>query len=153
MKKFRYRLQALLKAKEYIEKQKQKEHAAALQEVYDQELTLKQMAKGKKDILSRQRRGMTGSLSVAEMLIYTRHILKLKRDMLAGEELLNVLKKDEEERRRFLLEASKERKIYEKLKERRHEQFTKAVQLQATKENDETALNSFRLGVKGAKYL
>jgi flagellar FliJ protein len=145
MKKFKYRLQALLKAREHIEKERQKQHAAALHQVYNQQQTLSRIAQDKQDTLSGQRRVMTGSVSVAELLVYTRHILKLKREILAGRELLNVLQKDEGEKRRFLLEASKERKIYEKLKERQQEQFNYAVEQHATKENDEAALNSFRL--------
>ncbi len=145
MKKFKYRLQTLLKAREQLEKERQKQHAAALHQVYNQQQTLRQIAKDKQDTFSGQRRGMTGSVSVAEMLVYTRHILKLKREMLAGRELLNILKKDEGEKRRSLMEASKEHKIYEKLKERQQEQFNYAVEQHATKENDEAALNSFRL--------
>jgi flagellar export protein FliJ len=87
---------------------------------------------------------MAGSLSLAEMLVYTRYIFKLKRDMLTGGEMLNALKKSEDEKRQLLVEASKERKIYQKLKERRREQFDHDVNMQSNKENDETALNSFR---------
>lgn len=145
MKKFKYRLQSLLKVKEHIEKEKQKDHALALQQVYNQEQSLRGISQEKKNTLTQQRRGMTESLSVAEMLIYTRYILKLKREMLAGGEMLNAFKKSEVEKCQLLLEASKERKIYQKLKERRQEQFNHDVNVQTTKENDETALNSFRL--------
>ncbi len=145
MKKFKYRLEALLKAKEHIEKEKQKRHAAALQQVHNQQQALNRIEGHKVTTLSGQRRGMTGSMSMAEMLVYCRYILKLKRDMLAGGELLKALKKTEREERHSLVQASKERKVYEKLKERRREQFNNDVRLQTTKENDEIALNSFRL--------
>lgn len=145
MKKFKYRLEALLRAKEHIEKEKQKQHAAALQQVYNQQRDLKRIDRHKGMTLSKQRRGMIGSMSIAEMLVYSRYILRLKRDVLAGSELLKALKETEQGKRQSLVEASKERKVYEKLKERRREQFNKNVQLQSTKENDEIALNSFRL--------
>jgi flagellar FliJ protein len=145
MKKFKYRLETLLKAKEHIEKEKQKQHAAALQQVHNQQQDLKRIDQHRGTTLSQQRHGMTGSMSVAEMLVYCRYILKLKRDMLAGSELLNALQETEQGKRQTLVEASKERKVYEKLKERRHEQFNNDVRLQTTKENDEIALNSFRL--------
>jgi len=145
MKKFKYRLEALLKAKEHIEKERQKQHAAALQQVNNQQQDMERIDQHRSTTLSQQRRGMTGSMSVAEMLVYCRYILKLKRDILAGGELLNALKETEQEKRQTLVKASKERKVYEKLKERRHEQFNNDVRLQTTKENDEIALNSFRL--------
>jgi flagellar FliJ protein len=145
MKKFKYRLEALLKAKEHIEKEKQKQHATALQQVHNQQQSLKRIDRYRKSTLYQQRRGMTGSMSVAEMLVYCRYILKLKRDTLAGGELLKALKETEQKKRQSLVEASKERKVYEKLKERRREQFNNDVSLQTTKENDEIALNSFRL--------
>ena len=124
---------------------KQKQPAAALQQVHNQQQDLKRIDQHRGTTLSQQRRGMTGSMSVAEMLVYCRYILKLKRDMLAGGELLNALKETEQEKRQTLVKASKERKVHEKLKERRREQFNNDVRLQTTKENDEIALNSFRL--------
>jgi len=144
VKKFKYRLEDLLKAKEYIEKEKQKQHAAALQQVYNQQQDLNQIDQDKQTTLSRQRQGMTGSMSIAEMLVYSRYILKLKRDILAGGELLKVLNKAEQEKRQSLVKASKERKVYEKLKERRREQYENDVRVQITKENDEIAINSYR---------
>jgi flagellar FliJ protein len=145
MKKFRYRLQALLKVKEHVEKERQKEHAQALQKVYNRERALNQILKDKNEKLERQRSRMEAGLSVAEMLVYIRHMLKLKRDLLAEKELLNVLRKDADGKRENLLNASKERKIHQKLKERRQEQHNEDVLRQTTKENDEIALNSFRL--------
>lgn len=145
MKKFKYRLEALLRAKEQIEKERQKQHATALQQVYNQQQDLKRIDQSTSTTISQQRRGMTGSMSVAEMLVYCRYILKLKRDMLAGGELLKALEETEQKKRQSLVKASKERKVYEKLKERRREQFNDDVRSQTTKENDEIALNSFRL--------
>jgi flagellar FliJ protein len=148
MKKFRYRLQALLKVKEHVERERQKEHAQALQKVYNREQALNDILNDKEETLERQRRRMTAGLSIAEMLVYARHMLKLKRDLLAEKELLNVLRKDADGKRDILLKASKERKIHEKLKERRQEQHNNFVEQNTTKENDEIALNSFRLGDK-----
>jgi flagellar FliJ protein len=151
MKKFRYRLQALLKVKEHVEKERQKEHAQALKKVHSREQALREILNDKDEKLERQRGRMQAGLSVAEMLVYIRHMLKLKRDLLAEKELLNVLRKDADGKREILLNASKERKIQQKLKERRQEQHDEAVLRQTTKENDEIALNSFRLRVNGTK--
>ncbi|MFQ6009288.1 MAG: flagellar export protein FliJ [Candidatus Zixiibacteriota bacterium] len=152
MKKFRYRLQALLKVKEHIEKERQKEHGEALKKVHNREQELKQILRDKEKTLAQQRERIMTGLSVAEMLVYGRHLLKLKRDLLTEKELLGVLRKDAENKREALLNATKERKIYQKLKERRQQQHNEAVLQQTTNENDEIALNSFRLPVKGTKH-
>ena len=85
------------------------------------------------------------------MLVYVRHILKRKRELLAQKVLLNVLRQDADGEKGNLLNASKERKIQQKLKERRQEQHDEDALRQTTKENDEIALNSFRLRVNGTK--
>ena len=145
MKKFRYRLQALLKVKQHIEKERQRDHAAALREVLGQEGRLGTIADSRQQALGGQRRRLSGSISVAEMLVFSRYLVRLKRDMLAGRELLKGLKKSEQIQRQCLLEASRERKKYEKLRERQQERFNDNVRRIETRENDDIALDSHRL--------
>ena len=145
MKKFRYRLQALLKVKEHIEKERQKEHAVALQHVHNQQDRLKHLADEKTSTVEKQRRSMSGRLSVAEMLVFGRYLLNLKKEQVAEEEILKAARKVEAGKRDKLLEATKERKIYDKHKEKQLEKFGEEVRLQETKETDETAGNSHRL--------
>ena len=94
MKKFKYRLQALLRAKEHIEKERQKNHAVALQKVYNQADELDQIDNSRQENLLAQRSQMKHDFSVAEMLIYSRYLAKLKRQELAGNELLHHLEGD-----------------------------------------------------------
>ncbi|MDH4156005.1 MAG: flagellar export protein FliJ [candidate division Zixibacteria bacterium] len=144
MKKFRYRLQTLLRVKEHIEREKQKEHAGALSQVHLQRQQLSQIGRSKEAALSDQRASMLEQLSVAEMLIYSRYLVKLKKDMLSGSELLKVLQQRAEKKRQALLEATKQKKIYEKLKERQQENFNRDVLRLETKENDEVAIRGHR---------
>jgi flagellar export protein FliJ len=58
--------------------------------------------------------------------------------------LLRGLEKEADKRREKLVEASKERKIYEKLKEKQIAKFTKEVERLENKAVDETATNGFR---------
>jgi len=145
MKKFRYRLQALLKVKEHIEKEKQKDHAVALQHVHNQQDRIEKLGDDKTTTVERQRRAMTGSLSVAEMLVFGRYLLNLKKQQVAEEEILNAARKVEAGKREKLLQATKDRKIYDKHQEKQFEKYDKEVRLQETKESDETAGNSHRL--------
>lgn len=145
MKKFKYRLEALLKMKEHFEKEKQKEHALSLQRVQTQENNLSALESEKNQNLIRLKNKLNGSLSVAEMLVYGRYLIKLKRNSFSGEQMLDALQKQEEGKRSKLLEATKEKKIQEKLKEKQHEIYIDDLKLLENNENDEIAGNSFRL--------
>ena len=139
MKKFKYRLQTLLNIKEHREREKQKEHASAMQKIYSQVDRLKMIEDYKQNMFNSQRYKMTSSISIAEMLIYSRYLLKLKRDRLTGKEFLRVLEKNAEEKRQDLVEASKQRQIYEKLEEKQKEKYDAEVRLAMTKDSDEIA--------------
>jgi flagellar FliJ protein len=144
MKKFKYRMEALLRVKEHIERERQKEHALALHKALDQERRLGRLERSKAETLTGQRDRMAGSISVAEMLVFTRYLIRLKKEKLSGVAMLNALSKDVEKKRQALLAATKEKKIHEKLKEKKLGKFNKEVQLLETKENDEAALRSHR---------
>jgi len=151
MKKFKYRLETLLKVKENIEKQKQKDLAAAASKVMEQKEVLKDINHKNAAALDKKRKSNKGNIIVSEMLIYSRYFLKLKRDNIAGLELLRVMSRAQEEKRKALLEASKVKNIYEKLKDRHQEEFNKKVEEILRKDSDETGLNVFRLKNNQAK--
>jgi flagellar FliJ protein len=140
MKKFKYRLQALLRVKEHIEKERQKVHAGALQKVRRQTDELDRIDGSRQANLSAQRRQMTQHVSVAEMLIYSRYLARLKREQLASTELLNVLEGEAEEKRTELVAASRDRRVLEKLKEKQSAKHHAEIEQALTKENDEIAL-------------
>ncbi|MEW6413030.1 MAG: flagellar FliJ family protein [Candidatus Zixiibacteriota bacterium] len=151
MKKFRYRLHALLKVKEHIEKERQKKLAFTLQRVQEQELKLTEIDGFSETTRDRQRESATGTFSVAEMLVISRYLFKLKRDSLLGQEFLKALKKEEDARRGELLEATRERKKYEKLKERQQEDHNQHIEMVLAKESDETGITTYRRKNSGAK--
>ena len=72
-------------------------------------------------------------------------MIKLKRNSFSGEQMLGALRKQEEGKRSELLEATKEKKIQEKLKEKQHEIYIDDLKLLENNENDEIAGNNFRL--------
>lgn len=144
MKKFKYRLEPLLKMRDHIEKERQKQLAAATKRVRDQEGSLESISNQREATFDKQRAIMNQPFSVAEALVVSRYILRLKRDRITGEEMLKALKADEDKKRRILLEASRERKKYEKLKERLHEKHDKEMDRLIAKDSDEMSINSFR---------
>ncbi len=149
MKNFRYRLEALLKVREHIERERQKQLAISTQKVLDQSKELTQIDQHRLATMDDQRARSLRPFSVAEMLVVSRYLQKLKRETLVGQEMLKVLRKDEEAKRKQLLEAARERKKYEKLKERQRDRFMKEFEKAAAKESDEIAITTFRYKRKG----
>ncbi|RKX29915.1 MAG: flagellar export protein FliJ [Candidatus Zixiibacteriota bacterium] len=148
MKKFKFRLQTLLRVKEHIEKQHQKELAEATQQVLRQVKELEAISHKSENTLEAKRQKQTNNVSVAELLVYSRYLLKLRRDNLAGRELMSALQTNERKKRKKLLEASREKKVYEKLKEHDQERFNNDAEAMAHKEADEIGLNIYRLRQK-----
>ena len=143
MKKFKYRFEPLLKVKSEIEKQKQKEFAQVKQKVNSQTQKIQQVDKNFDNSLNKQRQVQKNKISVAEMLVYGRYFVKLKRENITNNEILKALDADLEKKRKSLVESTTEKKKYEKLKEnllvRHKSDFTKAE----TKDNDEIASNNY----------
>lgn len=143
MKKFRYRLEPVLKMKAHVEKQRQKEHAVALQQVYLQQEKLESITAERRQTCELQRTRMTGTLRPHQLLSASRYLVKLKRDTITGSELLRGLEREAETRRVRLVEATKQKKIHEKLKEKLQQKFVAAFEDHEKKELDEIAVNGY----------
>ena len=98
MKKFRFRLEPLLKLKAYREKEEQKVHAAAFQKVSSQEGMLANINTDRLNNQSNLRAFLTGCLDLSRLSGYARYFVKLRKDEYIGREMLKVLQKDAEEK-------------------------------------------------------
>ncbi len=144
VKRFRYRLEPLLKIRQHREKERQKEHAAAIQQVLKQKLELTAIDRCRLDTLDHQRLQQVGKFSIADALVCSRYLVKLKRERMAGNGLLHGLEKEAEKKRRKLVDAARERKIYEMLKDKQQLRHRQAIEKQEQKELDEVAIVAFR---------
>lgn len=143
MKKFRYRLEPILKIRHHTEKQRQKDHAAALQQVYRQKEHLSELDTERERTFEFQRSQLEGPIRTHQLLAASRYLVRLKRDTMTGTELLKGLERETERKRLLLVQASKERKIYEKLRERQQAKFNQEVEQHDRKELDELAVVTF----------
>jgi flagellar FliJ protein len=146
MKKFKFRLQTLLKIREQAEKDRQKAHAAALNQVHNQEDRLGGIRDESSRTTADQQTRMVGRIRPNQMSGWARYVQKLRRDTIMGTELLSALEKGAEEKRLELVDASKQRKIFENLRDRLREHHDKDVEARAIKENDEISLGVYRQG-------
>lgn len=143
MKRFRYRLEPVLKIKEHREKERQKEHAAAIQQVINQQAALEQIEARKQQTLEQERPHLTGSLKPQLLMSASRYLVKLKRDTLLGKELLRGLETEAERRRQRLVEAAREKKTYEKHKDQLERRFAESMEQKEAKMLDEIAIIRF----------
>jgi flagellar FliJ protein len=151
MKKFRFRLESVQKIKAHVEKERQKEHAVAVHRAQAQKEHLSRLEATRLGAMEHQRQVQGGPIKPAQMLWYSRYYLKLKRDAIAGAELLRGLESEAEKKRQRLVDASRERKMYDKLQERQQAKFNQGVEQMLNKQNDEIAANNFRVRRAGAR--
>jgi len=143
MKKFKYRFEPLLKVNSEIEKQRQKEFALMKQKVNAQTQKIQQIDKDFSKSLNKQRQEQINKISVAEMLVYGRYYVKLKKENITNNEMLRALNVELEKKRKSLVKSTTEKKKYENLKENlliRHKCDSAKAE---TKDNDEIASNNY----------
>ena len=143
-KKFKFRLEPLLKIRQHREKERQREHSVAVQEVAKQKQQLQDIDHERLGTLEHQRQRLTGRLSIAEALVCSRYLVKLKRQRMAGTGLLHGMEREAEKKRQKLVEAARERKIYELLKEKQQLRHRQGLEKQDQKQLDEVAVMAFR---------
>jgi flagellar export protein FliJ len=143
-KKFKFRLDPLLSLREHREQERQKEHAAMVAEVQIQKQGLGSIDNKRLSTFDHQRARMVGRLSLAEALVCSRYLVKLKRDRMAGVEMLHALEKTAEQKRQELVKAARDRKIFELLKDKQKLRHRQEFEQLEQKDLDEVAVSSFR---------
>lgn len=143
-KRFKFRLEPLLKLRQHREKERQKEHAASVHEASLQREQLQSLDHQRLSTLDQQRDRLVGAVSATQALVASRYLMKLKRQHLAGTSLLHALEREVEKKRLKLVEAARDRKTYELLKEKQQSRHRQEAEKRDQKELDEIAVTSFR---------
>ncbi len=144
MKRFRYRLEPLLTRARQQEEQRQRDLAAAETKVRNQQQRLIELADRKQGTVERMRQQMLSSLSVSALSRSYRHLVITKRDQVTGAEVLRSLQQTAAGARDDLTIAMRERKKYEKLKERQRDRHRTAAEERERKELDELSIQRYR---------
>jgi len=120
MKKFKFRLQKVMEFKEEIERQRMLDLGKAKKRVSAEDRKLEQLwqkdSECRKQIEDKEKEYI---INPVEMNLYYRYLKKLGTDMESQKERIQAAKSKMEENRQILIAATKERKILEKLKEKR----------------------------------
>lgn len=148
MAKFVYKMQNLLNIKLKLEEQKKSEYAQAKAKLIEEETTLKKLLAKKNFYINRKREGMRNTLNINELKMLENGI---KATDMAIETQKTVVKKAEavvNTAHKKMLEATKERKMHEKLRENAFEEFKLEYEKEEQKVTDELVSNKYHSRVE-----
>jgi flagellar FliJ protein len=124
MSKFVFRLQSVLRHREHVEQERQRDLAVAQAEMTRLRAELKALNDAlQASAAELKANGLTGSLDVNYLAAHRRYTVAMQRQGLTLVQDMARQQKKVDEAQRLLGEAAKERKVIEKLRERQHERW------------------------------
>lgn len=148
MARFRFPLQNILNMKEKLEEQAKNEYGQANAKLLAEEKKLEQLNHRLEDAHLQLKNVLHEILSMTEIHKRENAVVILKDYVQQQQMVVKRCEKEVEIAREKLTEAIKERKIFEKLREKAFDEFMKEEGRKEQKEVDE--LTSYRYGVKRA---
>ena len=127
MKRFRFSLETVLSYKQQIQDALQGEHAEALAKVRTQEAVLDTLLHQYRAYDEEYRVRCGTGLLMTEVLIYQSGLRAMEREIEQASQHLKELKQQEEKKREAVIEAKRETSSIEKLKEKKLQEYQKAV--------------------------
>ena len=123
-KKFKFKLQSVLDIKIKNEDDEKRKFADIMQLQAREEQVLVQMHQKRTRLVAelKAKQG-AGDLDITELQMYSRGIERVKNDIISQEIRLREIAIMLEEQRRILLEATQQKKIYEKVKENQYKAY------------------------------
>jgi flagellar FliJ protein len=149
MQKFRFALEPVLDQRRRIEEAKQQTLAQRMQEVHAAEEALRGLNGRYKEHSTALRERHQG-MATEDLRLHYAHLEYLDRAITTQHAVLGQRKAAAERARLELVEASKERQVIEKLKERKHAEFVaNAGRLEQNELDDSNARRFARRGLQG----
>jgi flagellar FliJ protein len=143
MKKFRFKLETVLNVKEKREEQLKHELLRLNGLKQEQEKILKETKDKRAYIVNEKCGESAGRTDVQTLLFYDQHIEVLLSKIDNTMEKIGELERRVETKRAEVVEASREKKVYEKLKEKQFEVFRKMVIFNEQQVLDEVAVSKY----------
>jgi flagellar protein FliJ len=137
MKKFNFRLERILQYKAQVEEQRKRELSDRSEELRKENQALLDLTREKEEYLSRYSACFQGRVDVNGLKVTRRFLDKLHRDLVLQARRVVESEKKMERAKAALLESMRDRKKYDKLKERMLKAHTKKSNLEEQKALDE----------------
>lgn len=143
MKKFSFKFETVLRVKE----KKEEELKRALMRLQalriEQEQLLEKIDNEKRRVYGAKAAEKQGGVDIMSLVNYEAYLNNLRRKISAAEKKIKELEKKADDKRVEVIEASKEKKIFEKLKEKHFSEFKKTIVSNEQKQLDEIAVNKY----------
>lgn len=138
MARFIFQLEAVLRHRERIEADRQRDLAVAQKEMVRLETELRVIDQEVKNATTDVRDNrLIGRLDLNYLAAHRRYMLGMQRKVMALAQKMAAQQKVVDDARRALADASKQKKVMEKLKERQFQRWSAAVALREAGELDE----------------
>ena len=137
MARFNFRLQQYLGVKEQIEEQKELEYAKALQKVQEEKELLERLTNMRLQEIQSLRNQINTRIDPVIIKRYNNTIEKLKSNIINQQERLKVAEMFAEKKRLELVEAMKDRKTIERVRENAFEAYKEEEKAEEFKQIDE----------------
>lgn len=128
MKKFRFSLETVLEYKQQVLDALQTEHGAILAQIKQQEEYIERLEADYRSLSGEFNYRKAEGISILDAMKYEQYLRAMERQIEEAYERLGQLQKQEEEKRREVVEAKKDTSSIEKLREKKLDAYNKAVQ-------------------------
>ncbi len=143
MKKFSFKFETVLRVKEKKEEELKRELMRLQALRIEQEQLLEKIDNEKRRAYGEKAREKQGGIDIMSLVYYEAYLNNLRKKISATEKKIKELEKKADDKRVEVIEASKEKKIFEKLKEKHFSEFKKMVVSNEQKQLDEIAVNKY----------
>lgn len=149
MKKFDFRLEKIRRYKEQLEQDKKMKLAAEQNRWLAEKNILEQIEERRNRYFLNYGTRKPGKLNIVQLMIAKRYLDKLAKDIAIQTKKVAAARKDMDKAQHELVEASKEKKKYEKLREKHLLLYKKDFAREEHKELDEFGSRSMKYQIAG----
>lgn len=146
MKKFKFRFETVLKVKEKKEEQLKREFMQLIALKIRQENLLKEIEKEKQKMAKEKFNEKQSGTDIQTLIYYEEYCNLLRKEISLTEKKIKELQEKADIKREELIEASKQKKIFEKLKQSDFNEFKALLLKNEQQILDEIAINKFNRG-------
>ncbi len=143
MKKFVFRLEALLKIRRMKEDEAKQAVTEAIHRYLVEEKKLRELIAKKEDCCNQFKRKQNDIQTIETLKNYLFYIDKISEDVESQKIMLQIADKEKKNALKILVEASRERDLLDKLKEKQYDEYRNEILKQEQDLLDEQGLQAF----------
>ncbi|EOC99305.1 flagellar export protein FliJ [Caldisalinibacter kiritimatiensis] len=132
MKKYKFKLQKILDYKEGVENKKKSLYGKLKKELEEEEKKLNQVVMRKKKLLAERNDALEGT-TIKDLKAYSLYINSINDEIHQQKNIINRKREECEGAKKELIDITKERKMFEKLKEKDYKEYTYLVKKEEEK--------------------